>query len=309
MLRKAMRVIGWIVLAFLAFMAVQTIRYWDTIQRVFLGGVKVYETTPPTLPADLPRPAVLVFSKTNAFRHEEAIPAAGALLAKVAKDKGWGIFQTENGAAFSPEILARFDAVVFSNVSGDVFTPEQRKALKSYLESGGGYVGIHAAGDNSHAAWDWYMNDILGTTFTQHTMAPQFQEAVVNVEDKAHPATQGLPASWRRTEEWYSFDKSPRKTGADVLITVDEKTYNPVGMFSKDLRMGDHPVVWSRCIGPAGGKQGRVLYTAFGHRAEAFAEPETRALLVNALEWTTRAKGDECGGGAAAEADTGEKAQ
>ena len=283
MKRKILRVVLWILLALVALFGVMLARNWDTVQRVFLGGLKVYETNPPAIPADLKRPAILVFSKTNGFRHQEAIPAGKAMFAKLASDKGWGLFETENGAAFSPEILARFDAVVFNNTSGDVFLPAQRAALQSYLENGGGYVGLHAAGDNSHAAWDWYMKSLIGATFTQHTMSPQFQMATVNVEDKAHAATQGLPATWQRTEEWYSFDKSPRGSGANVLITVDEKTYNPVGMFGKDLRMGDHPAAWSRCIG-----KGRVMYTIFGHRAEAFAEAETVMLLTNALGWAAR---------------------
>lgn len=294
MVRKALKIAGWIVLVLLLLFAVQLWRNWDTVQRVFLGGLKVYETVPPELPVEIKRPAFLVFSKTNAFRHEEAIPAAAKMFETLAQEKGWGIYQTENGAAFTPEILARFDAVVFSNVSGDVFTPDQRKAFQTFLESGGGYLGIHAAGDNSHKDWDWYMTGIIGATFTQHTMDPQFQEALVVTEDKAHPATQGLPASWRRTEEWYSFDKSPRKTGAHVLITVDESTYNPVGMFEKDLRMGDHPMVWARCVGAEGTKRGRAIYSAFGHRAEAFAEPEHQRLLANGLAWAMRLNGSEC---------------
>lgn len=289
-----MKIAGWIVLVLLLLLAVRLWQHWDTVQRVFLGGVKVYETVPPQLPADIQRPAFLVFSKTNAFRHEEAIPAAAQMFEALAREKGWGIYQTENGAAFMPEILARFDAVVFSNVSGDVFTPDQRKAFETWMESGGGYVGIHAAGDSSHKAWDWYMTEIIGTTFTQHTLDPQFQEALVVTEDKDHPVTRGLPASWRRIEEWYSFDRSPRKTGAHVLITVDESTYNPVGMFGMDLRMGDHPMVWTRCVGAEGSRRGRVLYSAFGHRAEAFAEPEHRHLLANGLAWAMRLKGSEC---------------
>ena len=283
------RIVLWTLAAILALFALMVALNWNIVQRVFLGGLKVYETTPPALPADIKRPAILVFSKTNGFRHQEAIPAANALFAQVAKDKGWGYFQTENGATFSSEILAGFDAVVFNNTSGDVFTAAQRAAFQAFLEQGGGYVGLHAAGDNSHSAWDWYMKALIGATFTQHTMDPQFQQAKVAVEDKAHPATAGLPASWQRTEEWYSFDKSPRGGGANILITVDEKTYNPVGMFGKDLRMGDHPAAWSRCIG-----KGRVFYTIFGHRAEAFAEPETKALLANALGWATRQQGSQC---------------
>jgi uncharacterized protein len=289
MWRTVKRVVFWALAALVVLFAINVALNWTTIQRVFLGGVKIYETTPPAIPADLPRPAILVFSKTNGFRHEEAIPAANALFAQMAKDNGWGYFHTENGATFRPDILSRFDAVVFNNVSGDVFTPEQRQAFRSWLEGGGGYVGLHSAGDNSHQAWGWYQDELIGARFTQHTMDPQFQQAVVHVEDKSHPATEGLPPSWRRTEEWYSFEKSPRGNDHRVLITVDERTYKPEGMFGKDLRMGDHPMVWWRCVG-----RGRALYSAFGHRAEAFAEPEHRTLLQNAVGWALGEAGDHC---------------
>jgi type 1 glutamine amidotransferase len=290
MLRKILKVVGWLLLALLLLFAVALWRNWDTVQRVFLGGLHVHETTPPTLPANLPRPAILVFSKTNAFRHEEAIPAGNKLFAEFAKANGWGIFETENGATFSPEILAKFDLVVFNNTSGDVFTPEQQNAFKAFLQNGGSYVGIHAAGDNSHKAWDWYTKDLLGTLFIGHPMKPQFQIATVHVEDAAHPAMQGLPTEWKRTDEWYSFDKSPRGPGVSILATLDESTYNPVGMFSQELRMGkDHPIVWSRCIG-----KGRVLYSAMGHTAESFAEPEMRYMLLNATKWGLRLAGTGC---------------
>ena len=289
-MRKVLKVIMWILIALLAVFAIGLARNWDTVRRVMLGGLHVHETVPPPIPADLKHPAVLVFSKTNAFRHEEAIPAGIAFFAQLAKDKGWGYFQTENGATFTPEILAKFDAVVFNNASGDLFSAEQQAALKSFIENGGGFVGLHAAGDNSHEGWPWYQNELIGAKFTMHTLSPQFQVATVRLEVSSHPAAQGLPASWQRTEEWYSFEKSPRSKGYGVIATVDEKTYKPVGPFGKDLRMGaDHPVVWWHCQ-----KKGRALYTAFGHRAEAFAEPETRTLLTNAVEWAARQKGDEC---------------
>jgi uncharacterized protein len=288
-MRTVRRVLLWGLLLLIALFAIQVLRHWDTIQRVLLGGLHVYESTPPALPADMKRPAILVFSKTNAFRHEEAIPAANRLFAQMAKDNSWGYFQTENGATFNPEMLKRFDVVIFNNASGDLFTPKQRAAFQGYIENGGGYVGIHAAGDNSHVAWDWYMKNIVGATFTQHTMNPQFQKATVNVEDKAHPATKELPASWQHVEEWYSFERSPRKIGAQILITVDEKSYKPVGMFGKDLAMGDHPMVWSHCVG-----KGRVLYSAFGHQAEAFSNPQQKQLLSNAIRWAMRLDGSEC---------------
>jgi uncharacterized protein len=288
MARKILKWVLWALLALLVLFAIQVARHWDTIQRTMLGGVKVYETTPPPLPAEIKRPAILVFSKTNGFRHEEAIPAANALFAQMAKENGWGHFQTESGAAFDPAILARFDAVVFNNVSGDVFTPQQRQALKTFLENGGGFVGIHGTGGDMSYDWRWYVDHLIGAQFKGHPMDPQFQGATVRVEDKAHPATRELSEAWRRIDEWYSFEKSPRRPGYNVLLTLDERTYGNRKMLGKDLSMGaDHPIAWWHCTG-----KGRVLYSAMGHQASAYAEPEYRAMLRGAVDWALH--GSDC---------------
>lgn len=292
MLRKVLKVLGVLVLAAVVAVGIGAWRNWDIIQRVFLGGVKVYETVPPAVPQNLPRPAILVFSKTNAFRHEEAIPAAARMFERLAKQNGWGIFQTENGAAFTPDILAGFDAVVFSNVTGDVFTPQQRAAFKAYLENGGGYVGIHGAGDNSHKAWDWYVKSVIGTNFIGHPMDPQFQMATMRIESHAHPSTAPLPDSLQRVDEWYSFDKSPRGIpGLTVLATLDESTYKPGSFFGTKLAMGkDHPIAWWRCVG-----KGRVFYSAGGHTAEAYSDPDFTRFIDGAVLWAVRRAGSGCG--------------
>lgn len=256
-------------------------RSWDVVERVFLGGLKIYETSPPPLPRAVKRPAILVFSKTNGYRHQDAIAAANVLFAQMATDRGWGHVQTQNAAVFNRHLLARFDAVVFNNVSGDVFTPLQRQAFRQWLTAGGALIAIHAAGDGSHGKWPWYRDEVIGARFTQHTLWPQFQTATVLLENRGHPLAAGLPSQWRHLEEWYSFESPPRRVGYSVIAVVDEKTYVPKGMFGSDIAMGkDHPVVWIHRVG-----RGRVFYSALGHRAEAFAEPEYRTLLNNAAVW------------------------
>lgn len=287
--RRVLRGLLWLLLILAVLMG--GFLFWnrDLIQRVFLGGIKAYETTPPALPTEIKHPAILVFSKTNGFRHEEAIPAANALFAKMAKDNGWGFFQTENGATFNPEILGKFDVVVFNNTSGDVFTPEQKAAFRSFVENGGGYVGIHAAGDDSHS-WDWFVTNLIGTRFIGHPMEPQFQKAKLRVENRNNPATAHLPETWERTDEWYSFDSSPRKKGFNVLMTLDESSYSPVGMFDKDIRMGkDHPMMWWKCVG-----KGRMFYSALGHTAESYAEPLNQDVLKGAISWAMQTNGGDC---------------
>jgi uncharacterized protein len=255
-----------------------------TIYRIVVG-LRVYETEPPVLPDAIARPAILVFSKTNGFRHEEAIPAANAMFEEIARARDWGFYATENGAVFNAEQLARFDAVVFNSVSGDVFRPEQRQALQDYVEAGGGFVAIHGSGGDPRYDWAWYVNDLIGAQFIGHPMNPQFQQGTLKVEDKSHPASRDLPADWVRTEEWYSFARSARREGYHVLATLNESSYRP-----DKLAMGaDHPMIWWHCQG-----RGRALYSALGHRGEAYGEPAHRNMLEGALAWALRLDGEGC---------------
>jgi type 1 glutamine amidotransferase len=261
-----------------------------------------HDAIPPAIPADFGEHSevrALIFSKTNSFRHQSAIPAARALFDEVAARRGWAVLHSENGAVFNSDDLERFDVVVFSNASGDMLSGSQEQAFQSWLERGGGWVGIHAAGDRSHAEWTWYQDTLIGGVFTQHIMGPQTQEARVVVEDRSHPVTRGLPAEFSHAEEWYSWDASARTKGFDVLLRVDESSYEPFARgfgAEMDLRMGDHPVVWARCV-----DRGRSLYVAMGHWAEAYSNPPVARLLENGLAWAAGVEGDECGGGAKGE--------
>jgi type 1 glutamine amidotransferase len=260
--------------------------------RVFFPA-HVYETTPPELPTELAAPAVLVFTKTNGFRHEEAIPAGVALIEQIVKERGGSVYATENGAVFNPEQLSRFAVAVWHQTSGDLLTAEQRAAFQSWLEAGGGFVGVHGAGGDPAYEWAWYVDELIGAQFIGHTMGPQFQTATWRTEASDHPASARLPASWSHEEEIYSFAASPRaRPGFHVLVSVDEHSYSPrqkILWSDKDLAMGDHPMVWWHCVG-----RGRALYSALGHRAEAYAEPEMKALLAGAIAWAARAEGSGC---------------
>lgn len=246
----------------------------------------VYETEPVALPA-LSRPAVLVFSKTNAFNHAEAIPAAKELMQRLADTNGWSVFFSDSGALFNAADLAKFDVVVWNNVTGDVLSAEQRRAFEQYIEGGGGFVGLHGAGDAStRENWPWYAA-LIGPLFTGHPMNPQFQTATLHLEPDS--ITRDLDPVWQRSDEWYSFAESARKAGFQILATLDESTYQPKA-FGMSLRMGeDHPVIWKHCV-----KKGRAFYSALGHTAESYREPNHETLLRNALAWAAGLEGEGC---------------
>jgi uncharacterized protein len=248
----------------------------------------VYETERPNMPA-LSRPAVLLFTKTNGFIHRDAIPAAQAAFRQIAAQRGWSLHATESGAIHNAEDLAKFDAIIWNNVTGDVLTPDQRTALQKYIENGGGFVGIHGSGGDREYAWPWYPDTLLKARFIGHPMNPQFQSATLHIEHGDDPIVQGLGATWTHEDEWYSFERSPRAEGVQVLATVDENSYRPE-VFGFSLRMGeDHPVIWKHCL-----QRGRVFYSALGHTAAAYADDKYRSVLEHATAWAAGLEGNTC---------------
>jgi type 1 glutamine amidotransferase len=255
-----------------------------------------YDVAPPQLAiptAAAGHPRILLFEKINGFRDSPSVDAAHTALISMAQRKGWAIVTTEKGSAFTPAILRQFDAVIWNNISGDVLTLTQRRAFQSYMEHGGGFVGIHGSAGDPVYFWDWYVDGLLGARFLSHPMGPQFQDAKVNLEDSSHPAALGLPASWVMNEEWYSFRNNPRATGSRIIATLDEGTYKPEGMGGLNLRMGDHPIVWSRCIG-SGNKPGRMFYSAIGHRPERYSDAVYVQMLEQAIGWAAGSGGGAC---------------
>ena len=257
----------------------------------FLHPEPVYDTERPAVPA-LTRPAVLVFYKTGGFVHEEAIPAANAMIEDIARQRGWSVYATVNGAVNNAEDLAKFDAVIWNNVSGDVLAPDQREAFKHWLEGGGGFVGLHGTGGDPRYAWSWFPEQLLKAQFSGHPLSPQFQTATMRIEAPQDPIMQGLGERWVREDEWYSFERSPRAAGVQVLATLDEKTYDPK-MFFYSIRMGDdHPIIWKHCV-----ERGRVFYSALGHTAATYGEAQYRAIIERAIAWAAGLEGEGCPAG------------
>jgi hypothetical protein len=250
-----------------------------------------YDHTPPVLPDKLDHPAILVFSKSNGFRDDPSVNGAKAALKTMAGREHWTIFFSDNAAVFNTRDLQRFDAVVWNNVSGDVLTLGQRRDFKSYMEGGGGFAGLHGSGGDFFYDWDWYADTLIGARFKAHPMGPQFQAAKLKVEDSKDPILRGVQPEWTMTDEWYSFKTSPRQSGAHVLVTLDESTYQPMAG-KVDLRMGDHPIAWTKCIG-----KGRSFYTAIGHRPEGYSEPNTNKLIEQGVAWAAGLEQGSCGAG------------
>ncbi|MGB6853009.1 MAG: ThuA domain-containing protein, partial [Thermoanaerobaculia bacterium] len=213
---------------------------------------------------------VLVFSKTVGFRHE-SIPAGIDLVRQLGAENGFAVDSTEDAGQFSDQTLGQYAAVVWLNTTLDVLTSGQESAFKRYIESGGGFVGVHSAADTEYG-WPWFGKLLGGDAwFKSH---PEVQEASLDVEDRGHPSSRHFPLRFSMTDEWYNFQHNPRDS-VSVLIAIDETTYEP-GVDA----MGDHPIAWYHGIAA-----GRSWYTNMGHGVETYDDPGFQQHLLGGLLW------------------------
>ena len=154
------------------------------------------------------------------------------------------------------------------------------KGIKSFLNKGGGFVGIHAAASGKIRK-PWF-DSLIGGVFVNH---PQLQAAVLEVEDSNFPATWYLPKKWLWSDEWYNF-KNINIEELNVILTVDENTYDydlgHDGIPLKGMRE-KHPIAWSHFY------EGRkVFYTALGHKPEAYRNHNFMQHILGGIYWVSK---------------------
>jgi glucose/arabinose dehydrogenase len=211
-------------------------------------------------------PRVLLFSKT-ADHHHSSIPAGVKAIQELGAKNGFIVDTTTDDNKFAEDSLKKYAALIFLSTTGNILSGNQENVLERYIQAGGGFVGIHAATDAEYD-WGWY-GRMIGVYFINH---PAEQEANLIINDKNHPATDSLPATWRRKDEWYNFKYVNKDV--KVLISIDEKSYT--GGTNGD----SHPMSWYHEF-----DGGRVFYTELGHTAESYSEPLFLKHLLGGIKY------------------------
>jgi uncharacterized protein len=181
---------------------------------------------------------------------------------------------TSNWDDLNPDVLKGYQVVLWLDEFPS--TPAQREAFEGYMEHGGAWMGFHIAGwMESRAIWPWFA-DFLGTMFFGNSWPPL--PATVTVDDPAHPAVRGLPASFLSPDnEWYSWQPDPRNNpNIMVLMTLAASNY-PLG-FKDTLGGGDIPVTWTNT-------KYRMIYTNMGHGGKILTSATQDRFFENALLW------------------------
>jgi uncharacterized protein len=218
---------------------------------------------------------VLVVTATQGFRHS-SIPVAERVLGELAeKSQAFTVDYARGGKdgkddkdlkeKMSPEALKKYDAVIFANTSGDLPIPD-RDAFISWVKSGKGFAGMHAASDTLHG-YPPYI-EMLGGAF--HTHGDQVCVDCIN-QNPQHPSTRHLGSAWTIFDEIYIF-KNFNRSKVHGLLTLDKHPNTGIP--------GDYPVAWTKYVG-----NGRVFYTSLGHREDVWENPLYQRHILEGIRW------------------------
>lgn len=231
---------------------------------------------------------ILHYTETSGYDHGTR-DVSLAMFQAIASEQGWTVVQDNDGTAFdTPASLDQFDAVIFSNTSGnDLLTAAQRTNFEQWVGNGGHVLGIHAASDTyrhgtanggNTGTWDFYA-ELIGASVQEN---PNHVDGILEYAMEhigLHGSTANLPDPWVKFEEYYYWEHGYFGPDNTEVLRVEE-TVGPNGQ----VNSYDAPraMSWYREL-PGGS---RVFYTALGHAQSNYTDDMLfRQHMKDALIW------------------------
>jgi len=204
---------------------------------------------------------------------------------------------SDDVAMYLPENLKQFDAILLNNSNGPWIrpTPEDmdkfkdyggdidavekrlRQSLLDFVRNGGGIVAYHhAVGGNTH--WPGFQ-ELLGAAYWGH---PWNEEVGIKLDDPDHPLLAAFGGrDFRLAEEIFQFREPYSREKLRVLLSLDtEKTNMTVPWIHR--KDNDFALAWVKRYG-----QGRVFYSAIGHRTEIWWHPQILRFYLDGIQFAT----------------------
>ena len=231
--------------------------------------------------------SVLVFSGTGWYRHPE-VAAISGWLARRSPELQMQVDVSENPKDLLAN-LQKYQVLVLNNNTEltAILDARHQAAVRDWYRKGGGIVALHAALVRQ-TEWKWF-NNLAGCDFDSDS---EYLEARIVVDPKAkdHPAVRGHGMSFQYKADWTNHDRTVTGLkGFQVLLRVDESSYDPVRHFFKTRggkAMGkDHPVAWLHT-----NDGGRFFYTELGHDVRSLETPFGRQHITEGIRWAAGLK-------------------
>ena len=237
-----------------------------------LGAAAIVAASPARPPQADAGARVLYVTHSVGFKHD-VVPESEKVLTDLGRRHGFAVTIERDASRITAETLRPYGAVMFYTTGELPWSDEQKADFMTWLKSGRGFVGVHSATDTFYE-WPEY-GRMIGGYFDEH---PWHEEVTLKVEDRTFPATRHLGPTWTVTDEIYQF-RNYSRANTHVLLSLDTRS---VDLTKKGVKRtdGDFAIAWHHPWG-----QGRVFYTALGHRPEVWQSDAYQKHLVGGLQW------------------------
>ncbi len=225
-----------------------------------------------------PKIKVLILTGVNNHNWRATTPALREVLEATGR---FEVRINEEGRGNGLETFLPYDVLLlnyndYRQTQGPWWDDRARQAMLDFVRNGKGLVCYHAS---NNAFWGWPEFDkLVGGTWRDTAGHGPYHAYTVNILDREHPITKGLPASFAENDELYH--RLSMEPGIHVLAAALD---DPKNCYKPNEGCGtgkDEPLIWTKAYG-----LGRVFQTALGHDVKAMESPGFRATLVRGTEW------------------------
>ena len=206
--------------------------------------------------------SVLVITETKGWVHD-SIESGLKLIQNIGNKNNFNVYHSDNSSVITYKNLKEIKTIIFLNTTEEILTDVEQKVMESFIQSGKGFVGVHAAADTEYN-WQWY-GKLVGAYYRNHPEVMNGKILTIN-----HKITNHLDYEWEIEDEWYNFDYV--NYDINILLNLDEDSY--IGGEHPDY----HPITWYHEY-----DGGRSFYTGLGHTKEVYEDERFIKLLEKGI--------------------------
>ena len=206
--------------------------------------------------------SVLVITETKGWVHD-SIESGLKLIQNIGNKNNFNVYHSDNSSVITYKNLKEIKTIIFLNTTEEILTDVEQKVMESFIKSGKGFVGVHAAADTEYN-WQWY-GKLVGAYYRNHPEVMNGKILTIN-----HKITNHLDSEWEIEDEWYNFDYV--NYDINILLHLDEESY--IGGEHPDY----HPITWYHEY-----DGGRSFYTGLGHTKEVYEDERFIKLLEKGI--------------------------